>query len=93
MNKYPLSIGITEKPNTLGLAVAVIENNRIVELQHMEDILGAEYHVITHGVYEFTEEILDKLCFHEKTKEVCFNLSWSGDVCFGMISDNMFYEL
>lgn len=78
----------------MGFAVAAIYDNAVVELRFIADILGSEYHAITHGLESFDEETLDKLCFHEKTADVCSELfNYGEDVCFGVIADDVFIEL
>ena len=92
LNKYPLQFELIERQNSLGIVVSVIENNEVIKLHYLEDILGSEYHDITHHCL-ITQDILDKLCFHEKTKEVLFKLSYSGDVSFGVLNGGHFIEL
>lgn len=103
MNKYTLieDIHIEEKLSSTVFAVAAIENKQVIELRYLEDFLGSEYFRITHGLESFSEEVLDKLCFHSGTKAVCLELSnmlsesfsENGEVCFGKLEDGVFLEL
>ncbi|NLP31557.1 Uncharacterised protein [Oligella ureolytica] len=96
MNTYLVSIEAEEKPNSMSLAVAAVERRRVVALRYVEDILGDEYHRITCGVDQFSEDVLDALCFHTKTKQVCYELAQdadNADVSFGVLADGKFVEL
>ena len=93
MNKYSVPINVQEKRSSIGLAIAAVEFNRVIELQFVEDILGNEYHVITHGLAEITEETLDTLFLHEKIKQACYEMACDGDVCFGVLTGDTFIEL
>lgn len=96
MNKYPVNIPTEEMLSQVVFAVAAIEDKEVIELRYLENVLGSEYFRITHGVEDFTDEVLDALCFHHKTKKECLELSEvssTGEVCFGMYEDGMFIEL
>lgn len=93
MNKYPLNIDIPTNPDSLGLAVAAINDSGVIELRRIEDVLGDNYHTIMSEVDSLTDEVLDKLCFHDKTRIACLDLSFTGNVCFGVLSGDGFIEL
>ena len=96
MNIYSVNRSVQEKPNSMGFAVALIDNERVEQLRYIDDILGPEYHAIVHGVSYFSEAILDLLCFHPKTVNISCELSTlseQGDVCFGILMDGKFTEL
>lgn len=93
MNTYPLNIDIEPDPSSLGLAVAAINDTGVIELRRIEEVLGDDYHAIMDGTSSLTDEVLDALCFHDKTKIACLDLSFTGSVCFGVLSGDVFIEL
>lgn len=93
MNIYPVPIKVEERGIGIGIAIAAVECNRVIELQFVEDILGTEYHQITFGLPEITEETLDILFAHKKVKDALADMACNGDVCFGVLTDDSFYEL
>lgn len=92
MNKYVVRTNL--KPNnSIGLAVSAIEAGHVIELHYLDELLGDDYHDITRSVSVFDDALIDKLCFHDKTRQALFELSSAGDVCFGVMADNQFIEL
>lgn len=96
MNTYFVGTIAEERPSSMGLSIAAIENKRVIELRYLEEILGCEYDTITRDSHSLSEDILNQLCFHPKTQKVCqefSELTEEGEVCFGVLKNKDFIEL
>ena len=84
MNVYKVNIPLKPQLSPTVFAFAAIEGDEVIALRYLVDILGKEYFDLTHGVEDFTDEVLNKLCFHDKSKKAFKKLSEvssTGDIC------------